>query len=86
MTSDRMGWGDAVSMSAREPTIEDLAISADEIEAFARQGVMRAIAARGEIIELTAEQVQTVGGAAKKEGEGGVLSGAVVRIRNPAKI
>lgn len=43
--------------------INDRAISVDEIEAIARQGVSRAVAARGEMVELTAEQEQAVSGA-----------------------
>ncbi|MGE3917325.1 MAG: hypothetical protein AB7F78_16665 [Hyphomicrobiaceae bacterium] len=44
--------------------VNDRAISVDEIEAIARQGVSRAMAARGGITELTAEQEEAVSGAA----------------------
>ena len=58
-------------------TTKDKAIAAHEIESLARQGVTRALAARGEIAELAAEQLDAVSGAAIATGPGPIRSGAV---------
>jgi len=59
-------------------TLKDKPIAAHQIEALAREGVARALAARGEIAELAVEQLDAVsGGAAIAKGSEPIRSGAV---------